>query len=93
MEGLERHILTAEGTAPTDLRAKAFAGQDLPDPLTALLEKVAKQSYQVTDADFARALAAGYTEDQLFELVICAAVGESRRLYSSGLGALNEAST
>lgn len=89
----EQHILTGEGTAPSDLRTKAFAGHDLAEPLATLLEKVAKRSYQVTDADFASALSAGFTEDQLFELVICAAVGESSRLYQSGLAALDQAST
>ena len=34
---------------------------------------------------------AGFTEDQLFELVICAAVGQSTRQYEAGLAALAEA--
>ena len=34
--------------------------------------------------------AAGVTEDQLFELVICAAVGHASRLYDAGLAALAE---
>ena len=46
---------------------------------------------QVTDADFAAARAAGFSEDQLFELVICAAVGQSARLYDTGLAALADA--
>jgi hypothetical protein len=46
---------------------------------------------QVTDADFAAAKASGFSEDQLFELVICAAVGQSARLYEAGLAALAEA--
>lgn len=91
MTDLEQRIVTGEGSASSDLRAKAFAGHELPEPLTTLLEKVAKHSYQVTDADFASALTAGYTEDQLFELVICAAVGESSRLYHSGLAVLQQA--
>jgi alkylhydroperoxidase/carboxymuconolactone decarboxylase family protein YurZ len=45
----------------------------------------------VTDGDVAAALAAGFTEDQLFELMLCAAVGESSRLYQAGLAALAEA--
>jgi alkylhydroperoxidase family enzyme len=46
---------------------------------------------QVTDADFAAARAAGFSEDELFELVICAAVGQSARLYDAGLAALADA--
>jgi alkylhydroperoxidase family enzyme len=57
-----------------------------------LLDKVATRSAQVTDADFATAKEAGFTDDQLFELVICSAVGESTRQYEAGLAALAEAS-
>jgi hypothetical protein len=37
------------------------------------------------------AKASGRTEDELFELVVCAAVGHSARLYEAGLAALAEA--
>jgi alkylhydroperoxidase family enzyme len=53
-----------------------------------LLGKVARTPTQVTDADFAAARAAGFSEDELFELVICAAVGQAARLYDAGLAAL-----
>jgi alkylhydroperoxidase family enzyme len=91
VKALEQRVLTGPGTASTALRAKAFADSDVPEPLASLVEKVAKGSSQVTDADFAAALAAGFTEDQLFELVICAAVGESNRMYRAGLAALAKA--
>ena len=89
---IEQHLLAGPGMATPELRTKAFENRDLPDPLAALLDDVAKRSFHVTDGDFAAALAAGVTEDQLFELVICAAVGESSRLYRAGLAALQAAS-
>jgi hypothetical protein len=92
VRAIEQRILTGPGMAPPDLRAKAFADSDLPEPLATLVDKVANRSFQVTDADFAAAVAAGFTEDQLFELVICAAVGESSRMYQAGLVALAKAS-
>jgi hypothetical protein len=58
-----------------------------------LLKKVATRSAQVSDADFARAVAAGFSDDQLFEIVIYAAVGESTRKYEVGLAALAQASS
>jgi hypothetical protein len=76
---------------PRDLRARAFGNAGLPPPLDALLGKVAARSAQVTEADFAAAKASGFSEDQLFELVVCAAVGQSTRLYEAGLAALAEA--
>jgi alkylhydroperoxidase family enzyme len=92
VKSIEQRILTGPGMASADLRAKAFADGDLSEPLATLVNKVAKRSFQVTDADFAAAVAAGFTEDQLFELVICAAVGESNRMYRAGLAALAMAS-
>jgi hypothetical protein len=90
-EPLVNRILNGPGRAPVDQRARAFENAELPDPLRPLLHKVATKPAQVTDADFAMAMEAGFTGDQLFELVICAAVGESVRQYEAGLAALAEA--
>lgn len=90
LNAIEQRILRGPGMAAPELRAKAFEGGGLPEPLAALVEKVAKRAFQVTDADFAAALRAGFSEDQLFELVICAAVGESSRQYQAGLTALGD---
>ena len=88
---LEDRILNGEGKAPPEQRARAFSNAGLSQPLDGLLGKVATRPAQVTDADFAAARAAGVTEDELFELVICAAVGQSARLYDAGLAALADA--
>jgi hypothetical protein len=88
---LVNRILEGPGRAPADQRARAFDNAKLPEPLRLLLHKVATKSAQVTDADFATAMKAGFTDDQLFELVICAAVGQSTRQYEAGLAALAEA--
>lgn len=84
-------ILTGPGRAPEQLRAHAFGNEALSAPLDTLIGKVATAPTQVTDADFGAAKAAGHSEDELFELVICAAVGESTRQYDAGLAALAEA--
>ena len=84
-------VLNGEGRASAEQRARAFGNADIPPALDALIGKVATRPAQVTDADFAAARAAGFSEDELFELVICAAVGQSARLYEAGLAALAEA--
>jgi hypothetical protein len=84
-------VLNGEGRASAEQRAGAFSNDGLAPPLHALIGKVASRPAQVTGADFAAAKASGCTEDQLFELVICAAVGQSARLYEAGLAALAEA--
>jgi hypothetical protein len=85
------HLLNAQGRASQERRARAFEGAGLPTPLGTLVSKVAARPAQITDADIAAAKAACSSEDELFELVICAAVGQSTRLYEAGLAALAEA--
>jgi alkylhydroperoxidase family enzyme len=84
-------ILRGPGHAPAEQRVAAFDNAGVPQPLRTLVDKVATRSAQVTDADFATAQQAGFTDDQVFELVICAAVGEATRQYEAGLAALAEA--
>jgi hypothetical protein len=84
-------VLNGEGTVSPQERAQAFSNEGLAPPLDALVGKVATSPARITDADFAAAKAAGFREDQLFELVVCAAVGQSTRLYEAGLAALSEA--
>ena len=84
-------VVNGDGRASAELRAQAFRNDGLSPPLDELAEKVVTRPAQVTEADFAAAKASGFSEDQLFELVICAAVGQSARLYESGLAALAEA--
>lgn len=45
---------------------------------------------RVTEADIRQVGAAGVTEDVIFELVVCAAVGTADRQYRAGLAALAE---
>lgn len=90
---LEDRILDGDGRTSADQRARAFNNAEIPTPLQALIGKVVTRPTQVNDADFAEAKAAGFTEDQLFELVISAAVGQSARLYDAGLAALTEATS
>jgi hypothetical protein len=90
-QALVDSVLNGEGRASTEQRASAFRNADVPSPLQALIGKVITSPAQVTDADFAAAKASGFSEDQLFELVVSAAVGQSARLYDAGLAALAEA--
>jgi hypothetical protein len=84
-------VLNGEGKAAAEQRARAFSNDGLSPPLDALIGKVADRPAQVTAEDLAAAMASGCTEDQLFELVVCAAVGQSTRQYEAGLAALAEA--
>ena len=48
---------------------------DLPEALRGYVAKVHDHAYRVTDEDVAGLLAAGYSEDEVFELTAAAAVG------------------
>jgi hypothetical protein len=89
---LVARVLTGDGSASHAERRAAFDDTGLTGPLRTLVEKVAKHAYRTTDDDIAAAMAAGYTEDQLFELVVCAAIGQATRQHESAVAALDAAS-
>lgn len=88
---LVARVLEGDGKAAPELRRAAFENARLGESVLTLIEKVARRSYQVTDADIAAVRAAGLSEDQIFEIVVCAAVGQASRQYASALAALTSA--
>ena len=70
---LVARVLDSDGTAPPELRRAAFDNAGLSEPMRTLIEKVAHHAYSVTDEDVAAVRAAGLSEDQIFEIVVCAA--------------------
>lgn len=82
-------ILEGDGTATSAQRRSAFENTGLGEPLRTLIGKVALQPTRITDADMSAVIASGLSEDQVFELVVCAAVGQSARQYEAGLRALS----
>ena len=90
-ESLEKRILYGNGKAsPSDRRA-AFDNGGLTGPAGALTDNVVRHAYRVTDDDIKSARMSGFSEDQLFEIVVCAAVGQATRQYNSALAALEVA--
>jgi hypothetical protein len=81
-------ILDHKASTPPELRRAAFDNTGLDEPMRTLIDKVALRSYRVTDEDVAAARAAGLSEDQTFEIVVCAAVGQATRQYTGALEAL-----
>lgn len=84
-------IVDGEGEAPRAHRAAAFHNTDLPQPLSTLVTKVALPADRVTDDDIAAARSSGHTEDELFEIIVCAAAGQARRQHDVALTALHTA--
>jgi alkylhydroperoxidase family enzyme len=85
------HVLEGDGRASRAQRRAAFENNGLAEPLRTLIEKVATRPTQVTDEDIAAVRSSGVSEEQIFELVVCAAVGQATRQYETALNALAEA--
>ena len=86
-------ILDGEGTSSKEARRAAFANEGVAEPARALVDKVAKNAYRVTDEDVAAAKSGGLKEDEIFELVVCAAIGQSTRQIENALAALEQATS
>ena len=88
---LVARILGGEGKASHAQRRAAFDNAGLTDPLSTLIDKVARHAYKITDEDIAGARASGLSEDQIFEIVVCAAIGQATPQYDAALAALEAA--
>lgn len=88
---LVARVLEGNGQAAPELRRAAFDDAGLSEPIRTLIEKVAKHAYRVTDEDVAAVRTAGFSEDQIFEIVVCAAIGQASRQYANALAALASA--
>ncbi len=84
-------VLHGHGKSSGDQRRAAFDNHGVePAPVAKLVDTVAKNAYKVTD-DQVRAAAAATSEDAVYELVICAAVGQATRQLDNALAALDAA--
>ena len=88
-EAVVQRVLDGDGKTSAARRHAAF---DHTDPLP-LLDKVTTTAWKVTDDDVAAAKASGLSEDEIFELVVCAAIGQSTRQLDAAHAALDEAET
>ena|SRR5215813_13245870 len=68
-------ILEGDGKASRAQRRAAFDNAVLAEPLRTLIDKVAKYPSTVADDEIAAAKTSDFSEDQIFELVVCAAIG------------------
>jgi len=90
-ERLIDRVVEGDGKASREARRAAFANAGVtPEAVRALIDKVARSAWKISDEDIAAAKAAGLTEDQIFELVVCAAVGAAKRQHDAARAALAE---
>lgn len=87
-DALRAAVLDSDGHTDRSVRAAAAGGGELPEPLRGYVDKVRRHAYKVTAGDVAALKAAGYTEDQIFELTASAAVGAGMARLEAGLAAI-----
>ncbi len=92
-QALVARVLEGPGDASPEARRAAFARQPHDPRTDALLDRVAGQAWTVRDADVNQAREAGVPEDEVFELVVCAAIGQATRQLETALAALDAAET
>ena len=84
------NVLQGPGESDPAIRKAAAERTNVPEDLQALVEKIHRHAYKVTDEDMAAAQAK-YGDDRMFEIVVSAALGASRERLLAGLKALEEA--
>ena len=97
-----RALLTSPGSSPPALRQAVLARatqlaehapspETVPEDLTPYLDQVVFHAERTTDSDVQQLKERGYSEDQIFELTLCAALGAGLARLNRGLGALQGA--
>jgi alkylhydroperoxidase/carboxymuconolactone decarboxylase family protein YurZ len=90
-EAVVARVLTGPGSASAAARQAAFDNRAVDNRANALMDKVARRAWTVTDDDVAATKRAGVSEDEIFEFVVAAALGQATRQLNAALAALDEA--
>ena len=85
-----KRVLEGPGESDPAIRRAAAEGTGLAPDLQPLVDKIHRHAYRVTDEDVA-ALQPKYSDDQMFEIIVSAALGASRKRLLAGLETLEEA--
>ena len=83
-------VLRGPGKTSVPVRQAAFDNAGVTEPARALIDKVAKTAWKITDADVA-AVKTTQSDDEIYEQVVAAALGQATRQLDAALAALDEA--
>jgi len=92
MQRVVEAVLDGPGELDPSVR-KAIAGEgggEIPPALLPYLDKVANQAWTMTDEDIQALRRAGFSEDQIYEATVSAALGAGLERLRAGLAALGE---
>jgi alkylhydroperoxidase/carboxymuconolactone decarboxylase family protein YurZ len=91
VRALAESVLLGPGSLPSEVRQAAARNGGLPPELASYVEKVTCHAYMVTDADVEALRQAGYSQDQILELTVSAALGAGLHRVRAAFRALQEA--
>ena len=94
-ERLRRAVIhgAVRGPAVSDpaQRQAAFDNTGVDPRASALIDTVTRNAWKVTEQQVRSAVAAGLAEDAVFELVVCAALGQATRQRTAAQAVVDEA--
>jgi alkylhydroperoxidase family enzyme len=90
LAAMKTSVLNGAARTDAQLRRAAAEGRDVPEDLRALVDKIHRHAYRVTDEDLA-SLKAKYSDDELFEIVVAAAIGAGEERLRAALAAVEAA--
>jgi hypothetical protein len=76
------------GSMPAEVRGALIDGESGAETIAAYADRVRHDAISIKDDDVAALIAAGYTEDQVYEITVASALGEGLRRMKAGLAAL-----
>lgn len=82
-------VIDGAGSTHATVRRQVASGEP-PSDLAVLVQKIRSRAYTVTNDDVDR-LRGRYTEDQLFELIVAAAVGAAEERLNAAMDAVGRA--
>jgi alkylhydroperoxidase family enzyme len=91
MQRLHDAVLVEDASLPYETRLALATGREIPTELRPYADKVARHAYRVVDGDVAALRAAGYDDDQIFEITVAVAFGVGLHRRDVGLAALEAA--
>lgn len=89
---LRRSVLSEPGSLDPEVRRAICDGLEVPAPLESYVRKVVEHAHAIGDEDIAELHRAGYTDDQIFEATVSAALGAGLARLGRILLALRPAS-
>ena len=78
------------GFLPAGMRRDVFAERPQDEPVQTYVQKVHAGALDVSDEDIRALLEVGYSQDEIFELTVAAAVGAGMKRHEKAMALLDE---